>query len=108
MTPAEARQRALEAAADAIGDAWDTDEDDDERLRVYARAAVQAWEAALWQPIETAPRDGTRFHAWIPPNDMMTTGTVANCFWHLGGWYHPYFTEPTHWRPIPAGPGGMA
>ncbi len=32
----------VEAAADAIGEAWDTDEDDDERMRVYARAALAA------------------------------------------------------------------
>jgi hypothetical protein len=32
----------VQAAADAIGAAWDTDEDDDERMRVYARAALTA------------------------------------------------------------------
>lgn len=32
----------VERAADAIGDAWDCEKDDDERLRVYARAALRA------------------------------------------------------------------
>jgi hypothetical protein len=32
----------VRAAAEAIGDAWDTEADDDERLEVYARAALAA------------------------------------------------------------------
>jgi len=32
----------IETAADAIANAWDTPEDDDARLRVYARAALSA------------------------------------------------------------------
>lgn len=32
-----------------------------------ARAAVAAYEAAMWQPIETAPRDGMPIDLWIIP-----------------------------------------
>lgn len=49
----DARAAAMEAAADAIGAAWDTDEDGDERMRVYARAAT------LERALELA-NDGTR------------------------------------------------
>lgn len=56
-----------------------------------------------WQPIETAPKDGTPF--------------LAACKWGIGGdwyyvtmhykndqplvsWTHEVVREPTHWKPI--------
>ena len=60
-----------------------------------------------WQPIETAPKDGTRFIAWGP------NLAVAECEWreawahYDAGWYrsnqHPV-VEPTHWQPLPSPP----
>ena len=54
-----------------------------------------------WQPIETAPRDGTRFIAWWQPCAQVPDGRWHECQWTGGGWYHPFFTEPTHWKPPP-------
>ena len=56
-----------------------------------------------WQPIETAPRDGTRFHGWFPPCSQAPKGVVMDVLWS-GGWYHPFFIEPTYWRPLPTPP----
>lgn len=70
-------------------------------------------ERALWQPIETAPRDGTVIDLWF-------AGDAWNCrmpgfiwragmgFWHNENTHQSYNDGPgiTHWRPLPEGPGG--
>jgi hypothetical protein len=69
-----------------------------------------------WQPIETAPRDGTKVIVW-PPTWTATT-SVAN--WDEQKYHkkpRPYWDRkdafsvidcrarpPTHWQPILAGP----
>jgi hypothetical protein len=65
-----------------------------------------------WQPIETAPKDGTTVLGWIP-----RLGYVArqDCVpmnwsgWGGGVWEnttsgHKLGTEPTHWMPLPPPP----
>lgn len=66
-----------------------------------------------WQPIETAPKDGTRFLAAEYDNGWM----VGPCLWcktsHVP-LYGFHFTEgdpedlniahPSHWQPLPAPP----
>jgi hypothetical protein len=75
-----------------------------------------------WQPIETAPKDGTEIDIW----GGVDVGRVAGAFWgqrsadkaqreHFGfdefgwcregedGWIYP-ITWPTHWMPLPAPP----
>lgn len=56
-----------------------------------------------WQPIETAPKDGTRILLWgdLPDWD--------GCFYEVGYWDESIggFTcdvEPTHWQPLPKPP----
>lgn len=66
-----------------------------------------------WQPIETAPKDGSRFIAWT---GYMTVSPVE---WQEGGviseegfllwWQDPAGgclaeVRPTHWMPLPAPP----
>lgn len=61
-----------------------------------------------WQPIETAPKDGTEILAfahrdrayygvaqWAEANEAL--GSVA-------GWFWPYATRPTHWMRLPEPP----
>jgi len=62
-----------------------------------------------WQPIKTAPRDGTRFDVWVP--SAVGGYRVADLWFNARG----YLTRdgvqprdlarwPTHWMPLPAAP----
>jgi hypothetical protein len=67
-----------------------------------------------WQPIETAPRDGTQvlliaryptnvawsdqYHSW-----WYTRAVTEDVHW--ARWPHSFL--PTHWRPLPAPPEGQ-
>jgi len=65
-----------------------------------AHAAIAAMEWG-WQPIETAPKDGT--HVWVSwPNTIQGEAWYLDGFWHE----HEYRDDvaPTHWRPLPAPP----
>ena len=67
-----------------------------------------------WQPIETAPRDGTIIDLWF-------SGDAWNCrmpgfvwrpgmnFWHNETTHQSYNESPliTHWRPLPTPPEGQ-
>jgi hypothetical protein len=89
---------------------------------------IQNWSRRLrmmeWQPIETAPKDGTVVLLFCPAS--WDTNGVRVAFWYPGevnppdgapdgdaGWYddetgsHPmtlHYEEPTHWMPIPDPP----
>lgn len=68
-----------------------------------------------WQPIETAPKNGTTFLGYVPAwRDYVARQDV--CPMHWSGWGggiwesstsgHRIHDEVTHWMPLPAPPGG--
>lgn len=74
-----------------------------------------------WQPIETAPKDGSVFDVWLGNADesdrdfYCTVGGFRAPGWHwLNGKFRPFlhgisitcFQEPTHWMPLPDAPNG--
>jgi hypothetical protein len=70
---------------------------------VYAMLQfVESWLDTQWQPIETAPKDGTAVLTYRGP------GLIAVAeFWVECGWIVPdgmEITNVTHWMPLPAPP----
>ena len=73
-----------------------------------------------WQPIETAPRDGTIFDVWLGDCEeadrhfYCSPATRRSPDWHWrDGKFRPAvkstfalttFVEPTHWMPLPGSP----
>jgi len=63
-----------------------------------------------WQPIETAPKDGTRIMAWWP--DVVLDKSIGVTSWMAPVGYCIHWTrdgrwspfDPTHWMPLPAPP----
>lgn len=72
--------------------------------------------AAGWQPIDTAPKDGTRVDVWVRPWDAFASGNpnrITNAWFEDGKWKRILSGwtmdikdcgAPTHWRPVPIPP----
>jgi len=88
---------------------------DDARLIAAMRRTLPALldriEAETWQPIETAPKDGSWFLGYWP--ECYFEDRIIATQWHDFGLGDPYWldapdnrdwTAPTHWRPLPAAP----
>jgi hypothetical protein len=87
--------------------------------RGYIDATLEAAARASWQPIETAPKDGTVIDVWLgnaSKSDVLfycTPGTRRSCGWHWSnGKFRPtmglqtpaVFIVPTHWQSLPSPP----
>lgn len=82
---------------------------DDDDIAAALREAAAALQAMEWQPIETAPKDGTRFLAFESVNKKYHT--ISVCIWEKGAdgegpymvLYHEKRNTPvlaTHWKPL--------
>ena len=86
----------------------------------FARAAHVRMEEAVtnnqWQPIETAPKDGTWIDLWAVPLNGAPAGRFPDMHYSFGCFRHPpihsfpaYGEEldanATHWMPRPERPG---
>ncbi len=94
----------------------------DEVRSAEALRAALAEQAPQWQPIETAPKDGT-YVLVVPPTHSSVSCSVARFdndrysrkprpFWNRSdGWGRVSVsrdTPPTHWMPLPKPPEGAA
>lgn len=72
-----------------------------------ARAAITAYQAEAWQPIATAPRDGTKVLLYPSPY-YASIGSVGWFAKRAKEWAYEGETgtgcEPTHWQPLPPPP----
>jgi hypothetical protein len=65
-----------------------------------------------WQPIESAPKDGTRIDVFAEgrrwPDSYWSGGPKRGCWWapnwDYDGMDGPTCLAPTHWMPIPPPP----
>lgn len=98
-------------------------------LKVRNSAAAPA-AASAWQPIKTAPKDGSLFLCWVYAVNYGETDEGQQyqvdvsqadfCQWQAfeeapdGGWFEPCCghiadgQDITHWMPLPAAPGFQA
>jgi hypothetical protein len=56
-----------------------------------------------WQPIETAPKDGTDVLAWDGDSVSLVWWSVGAKKWAWGDFYLDA-PAPTHWMPLPPPP----
>jgi len=98
-------------------------------LRIAHAEKLEKWAneikriSDLWQPMNTAPRDGTAVlvllaqsdipHAarWLSgPDDQHATGFTMGQGWHLtwDGWPVPFHDGPRYWMPCPDDPDRTA
>jgi len=81
----------------------DRDEDSLEKFRKRADAAekrADEAEARGWQPIETAPDDGTKVLLWIPDSQMFGEGYAIDGYRSARAWRTEFHVtaEPSHWK----------
>lgn len=83
--------------------------DDFARRRVGAEGDAGM---SQWQPIDSAPRDGTLIDLWVTCGSTGGKGRLPNARWHPGTiqWIDSSLfpvsntLTPTHWMPLPAPP----
>lgn len=92
------------------------DEMDDAEIYAIAKALeLELRPEDLWQPIETAPMDGTFVDLWCLPKNGTSPGRIADARWEEGHWRGLSFSSiyepgpvidmiPTHWMPKPGAP----
>jgi hypothetical protein len=98
--------------------------DDDFVTKVDTAIEMKDRAEAAWQPIETAPKDGTLIMIWwlplrydgslLHPEKELAAGHIMDGIrydadlqtWMRGGTYADYRNniKPTHWMPLPAPP----
>ncbi len=77
------------------------------------RAALLAADREAWEPMETAPTDGSTVIVYAPPPDPEKwhetvcglPAIICTAAYHEdAGYCVDDIREPTHWRPLPAAP----
>jgi hypothetical protein len=57
-----------------------------------------------WQPMETAPEDGSLFLVWCPSAHGLPA-MYSLCAWHpSAGFCVDELRTPSHWMPLPTAP----
>lgn len=80
-----------------------------EQLKAQAAEIARLKAAQTWQPIETAPKDGSTVLLRGRGDHRIADGYwLQDAYGGLGAWVWPYVhSEPHHWMPLPAGPDAL-
>lgn len=54
-----------------------------------------------WQPIETAPTDGTEVLLWVAPGEGLSGFRCVGAYHEDAGWTVCELRDATHWMPLP-------
>jgi hypothetical protein len=75
-----------------------------DQLRATNTELLEALHAAEWQPISTAPKDGTRIMLWLDGPIRAPKAVFGRL--DKGGWVTEGsgLAKPTHWMPVPEPP----
>ena len=93
--------------AQGITDGTDLDCTAETQAREVLRQLRAAGVMPQWQPIETAPKDGTRVLVWRRDEDGYTHRRVGVDHFNveIGKWWRSRRDMyPTHWMPLPEAP----
>lgn len=103
-----ARQKLLEELSDEEAEYADVGGGYDALVRKAREALASLNDTEEgWQPIETAPRDGTRMLLWVRGHLVMLGSWAGHgaysgaAFWSNNV---PIVPQPTHWLPLPQPP----
>jgi hypothetical protein len=72
-------------------------------------AAASQARRDMWQPIDTAPKDGRTVLLYFGEHDLAFPVIVSG-FWDTvqGDWWKPQWRGATHWQPLPEPPCALA
>jgi hypothetical protein len=83
----------------------------DYEARIRSALSAQVQDVAGWQPIETAPKDGSEILALWKRSQIQSNGYGVVWF-EDGSWrefdYECLVSDPTHWMPLPSVPAAPA
>jgi hypothetical protein len=106
-------QAAREVAEDWFGpDGWPSLKNESLVTSIARALASARAEDAQWQPIETAPKDGTSILVWSDDAEdyYLVTWAEGHGAWFNGdvliGEMH-FGGEPSHWMPLPLRPRAL-
>lgn len=69
-------------------------------IKDYSEESKLCLEASGWQPIDTAPRDGTLLWVYVAPYSGLP-GFQTTCAYHPdAGFCADELREVTHWKPL--------
>ena len=77
---------------------------DDNNLAAHVHAVDQGEEMSEWQPIETAPRDGTEILLFARGPYKDDYRGVGQWSGQRNDWFWNFAIRPTHWMPLPEPP----
>lgn len=105
----------MKASVDCAGEKWSW---------LSGQAWASGWKSMVgaapqadlsWQPIETAPKDGTKIDLWVNWSEVGEWYRSPDAYWTGSDWMlssgftilqYKYTLSATHWMPAPTGPLG--